>query len=297
MDLSQLVTAQPYPAALGRVMRSFARQQDCQTCGASAIRHGLLLGGLTLPASTLEAVLAIRQNEGTSPEAMRACLTRLGLEPKEVRKPKRWSTRAFLDRFGDDLAAGAFLVPCILKAEHWVVLGAWRNGQVGLVDSFFDGKPRRRMDLSPGLGFFRLSVEELDTLDWAHHVMLVRPGRWAKEYRAWQPARSALLRLKGAMPTGSVRRTLAQMLRVGVHQFLDDAEYGYRSLRLHLKGGAGLRLRADDPGEQAVAMETVGEGEHEVVVMRRLGQVLCPRPAAPELVIRSGAMRAGQLAG
>ncbi|MBY0229108.1 MAG: hypothetical protein K2W96_07525, partial [Gemmataceae bacterium] len=74
MDLSQLVTAHRYPASLGRVLRSFARQPDCQTCGASAIRHGLLLGGLTLPASTLEAVLAIRENQGTSPEALRGCL-------------------------------------------------------------------------------------------------------------------------------------------------------------------------------------------------------------------------------
>src|SRR5687767_313646 len=108
MDLSQLVTARPYPTALGAVLRSFARQPDNQTCGAAAIRHGLLLGGLTLPASTLEAVLAIRQNEGTSPEAMRACLTNLGLEPKEVRKPSRWGTRAFLERFADDFAQGAF---------------------------------------------------------------------------------------------------------------------------------------------------------------------------------------------
>jgi hypothetical protein len=297
MDLSQLVTARPYPASLGQVMRSFARQPDCQTCGASAVRHGLLLGGLTLPTSTLEAVLAIRQNEGTSPEAMRACLSQLGLDPKEVRKPKRWSTEAFLNRFTDDLAQGAFLIPCILTAEHWVLLGSWRNGQVGLVDSFFDGKQRRRWDLSPGLGFFKLSAEELDALDWAHHVTLVRPGRWAREYRSWLPVRSALLRLWGATPTGSVRRTLAQMLRVGVHQFLDDAEYGYRSLKLHLPRGASVRVRADDPGRETVAMETHGIGEQEVVVMRRLGPILWPRPAAPELVVRGGAMYAGQLAG
>ncbi|NBO90973.1 MAG: hypothetical protein EBV06_01445 [Planctomycetia bacterium] len=297
MDLSQLVTTRPYPTSLGQVLRSFARQPDCQTCGASAVRHGLLLGGLSLSTSILEAVLAIRQNEGTSPEAMRACLSQLGLEPKEVRKPKRWSTQAFLNRFADDFAQGAFLIPCILTAEHWVLLGDWNGKRVGLVDSFFDGKPRREWNLSPGLGFFKLSVEELDALDWAHHVTLVRPGRWAKQYRAWLPARSALLRLNGPTPTGSVRRTLAQMLRLGVHQFLDDADYAYRSLNLHLPRGAAIHLRADDPGEEPVAMETHGTGAEEVVVMRRLGPVLRPLPAAPEVVLRGGAIDATQLAG
>src|SRR5205823_13908936 len=64
-DLSQLLTALPFPTALDRVRRSFARQPDCQTCGASAIRHGLLLGGLTIPTAALEAVLSIRENQGT----------------------------------------------------------------------------------------------------------------------------------------------------------------------------------------------------------------------------------------
>ena len=45
-DLSQLLTPLAFPADLDRARRSFARQPDCQTCGASAIRHGLLLGGV-----------------------------------------------------------------------------------------------------------------------------------------------------------------------------------------------------------------------------------------------------------
>jgi hypothetical protein len=292
MELSQLVTAQAYPTALMRIMRSFARQPDDQTCGASAIRHGLLLGGLTLPTATLEAVLAIRQNEGASPEAMRACLEMLGLEPREIRKPRRWGTRAFLDRFASDFAQGAFLLPCILTAEHWVLMGAWADGRAALVDSFYDGKVRREGNLSPGLGFFKLQAEELDALDWAHHVLLVRPGRWAKAYKAWLPARSSLLRLRG---NNCTRNTLAHMLRIGIHQYLDDADYGYRSLRLHLKQGA-VGLRADDPGAHPVTMETHGAGSAEVFVLRRLGSVLRPRPSAPELVLRSGALTASQLA-
>jgi hypothetical protein len=294
MDLSQLVTVHPYPSSLGRILRSFARQPDCQTCGASAIRHGLLLGGLTLPASMLEAVLAIRENEGTTPKALRDCLALLGLEAREVRKPKRKKTTAFLDGLADELAAGAFLVPCVLKAEHWVVIGAWNDGVAGLVDSFFDGRSRakkRKWDLSPGLGFFRLTAHELDELDWAHHVTLVRPGQWAKQYRAWMPARTALLRFN--LVPARRQLTMTQLLRQGVHQYLDDSDYAYRSVDLHLPGGQSLRVRADDPGEEPVAVESLGD----VLVMRRLGSVLESRPSAPEVVLREPALRAGQLAG
>ena len=148
--------------------------------------------------------------------------------------------------------------------------------------------------MQPGLGFFRLAGHELDALDWAHHVTLVRPGKWAKQYKAWLPARAALTRIE--QEPGREQRTMAQYLRQGVHQFLDDAEYAYRGLRLHLPDSA-VGLRADDPCEQPVAVESVGEGAGEVLVMRRLGSVLDPRPSAPELVLRGLALRAGQLAG
>jgi hypothetical protein len=290
MDLSQMVVTHPYPATLGRVMRSFARQPDCQTCGASAIRHGLLLGGLSLPTSTLEAVLAIRENQGTSPEALRGCLAMLGLEAKELRKPKRKTTAAFLAGLADEFAQGAFLVPCILTAEHWVVVGAYKDGAAGVVDSFFDGKRKREWDLSPGLGFFRLTAEEMDGLDWAHHVTLVRPGVWAKQYKAWLPARTALLRLDG-VPRRR-QSSLTELLRRGVHQYMDDAEYGYRRLKLKLPG-AEVQMRTADPGAEPVAVESLGE----VLVMRRLGTVLDERPSAPEVVLRTAALQASQMAG
>ncbi|MFQ3652149.1 MAG: hypothetical protein SNJ75_17660, partial [Gemmataceae bacterium] len=251
MQWAHLVTPHPYPSAVDRILRSFARQPDEQTCGASAIRHGLLLGGLSLPTSTLEALLAIRQNEGASPEAMRACLEQLGLEPREVRKPKRWGTKAFLNRFAEDLAQGAFLLPCILRAEHWVLLGAWNGTYASVVDSFFDGKPRRDWTLAPGLGFFHLSCDQLDELDWAHHVLLVKPGHWTRCYKAWLPARPSLLRLKSLLGTDP---TLTQMLRMGIHQYLDDAEYAYRSIRLHLGRSGSADLRAEDPGTHPVAL-------------------------------------------
>lgn len=297
-DLSQLLTPHPFPSALDRVRRSFARQPDLQTCGASAIRHGLLLGGLTLPISSLEAILGIRENEGTSPLALRTCLRKLGFEVRALRKPARESTADFLDRLAPDFADGAFLLPCVRAAEHWVCVGAWQDGRVGLVDSFFDrrrprGEPGK--PLLPGLGFFSLSALEFDALDWPHHLTLVRPGIWREQYQAWMVARSALLRLYLPRQSDGRPVTVVQAIRTGAHQYLDDDEYSYRRLHLWMQGGPTVSVRADDPGGDAVGVESVGEGSDEVVVVRRLGGVLWGQPAVPELVLRVAGLRVGQL--
>jgi hypothetical protein len=292
LDLAQLPTPQPFPTAIDRLRRSFARQPDNQTCGAAALRHGLLLGGLTIPAAALEAVLDIRGNGGTPPALLRACLRRLGLEVCPLRKPGRQSTRAFLDGLRPEFAQGAFLLPCIYAGEHWVCLGAWQEGRAGVVDSFFGQQgPCVWPNLAPGLGFFSLTPDDLDALDWAHHLTLARPGRWRAQYEAWLPARPALLRLhqSAALPL-----TLVQAVRLGVHQYLDDADYAYRGLGLHLPGGLALRVGAEDPGGDAVGVETAGPGG-EVVVLRRLGGVLAGRAAPPGLVMRAAALCAAHL--
>jgi hypothetical protein len=293
-DLSTLLTALPFPSALERVRRSFARQPDRQTCGASALRHGLLLGGLTLPAAALEAVLGIRENKGTTAVALRTCLARLGLDVCSLRRSARQSTAQWLDELRPDLDGGAFLIPCIHGGIHWVCLGAWIGGRVGLVDSFFVGRGRPYADLSPGLGFFSLTPGELDALDWDHHVMLVRPGRWRSQYEAWRPARPALLRLNAS--PGGQGTTLLQAIRHGAHQYLDDAEYTYQRLQLHLNRGQKLAVESDDPGGDAVGVETLGQAG-EVLVVRRLGGLLEGRPAVPEIVLRADAVHVGQLAG
>jgi hypothetical protein len=294
-DLSQLLTPQPFPTALDRVRRSFARQPDCQTCGASAIRHGLLLGGLTIPTATLEAILNIREEEGTSPAVLRTCLERLGLEVRPVQRSARQSTPVFLDGLRSAFEQGAFLLPCIFGGEHWVCIGAWQAGRVNLVDSFFDSRPDRPYaELSPGLGFFSLSACDLDELDWDHHATLVLPGLWRSQYEAWQLARSLLLRspVRSGRDSGA---TLVQTIRTGAHQYLDDADYSYERLELHVTQGARVAVRASDPGDDAVGLETVGQGPGEVLVVRRLGGLLAGRPAVPELVVRTRAVRAGQL--
>ena len=303
-DLTHLLTEHPYPASLDRVRRSFAKQPDCQTCGASAIRHGLLLGGLTVPTATLETLLGIRTYEGTPPEMLRSCLAGLGFDPEEVVKPARMSTTRFLDSLRGEFDDGAFLLPCIRKAEHWVCVGAWEQGRAGMVDSYFArprtlpvpavGRgPRPRRAPKPELGFYSLSVEEIDALDWAHHITLVRPGIWRDQYAEWLPGRATLLRLKlpHTNPRGPV--SLVGALRHAAHQFLDDREYGYGRLRLRLRTGPDLTVA----GGEAVGVETVGPRRNEVLVVRRLGCMSSGQRAAPEVVIRASALSGGQLAG
>ena len=290
-DLTHLLTEHAYPASLDRVRRSFARQPDGQTCGASAIRHGLLLGGLTVPSATLETLMGIRTHQGTTPEMLRSCLTGLGFDAEEVAKPGRTSTTRFLDSLRDEFDAGGFLLPCVRKAEHWVCLGAWEQGRVGVVDSFFD-RSRPRRAAKPSLGFHSLTVEELDAQDWAHHVTLVRPGIWAEQYADWLPARATLLRLKLPHREPHGRVSLVGAIRHAAHQFLDAHEYGYGRLRLRLRTGSGLTVS----GGEAVGVETVGNSRNELLVVRRLG-MLSGQRAAPEVVVRASALSGGQLAG
>ena len=303
-DLTHLLTEHAYPASLDRVRRSFARQPDCQTCGASAIRHGLLLGGLTVPTATLETLLGIRTYQGTPPEMLRSCLAGLGFDPEEVVKPARMSTTRFLDSLRDELDAGAFLVPCIRKAEHWVCIGAWERGRIGMVDSYFAlprGGPKRVIgrgprsgrEPMPELGFYSLSVEEIDALDWAHHITLVRPGIWQDQYAAWLPARPTLLRLNlpHRNPRGPV--SLVGAIRQAAHQFLDDHDYSYRRLHLQMRSGPDLMV----PGGDAIGVETIGSPRNEVLVVRRLGCMVSGQRAAPEVVVRASALTAGHLAG
>jgi hypothetical protein len=316
-DLSALLTAHAFPSALSRIQLAFARQPDRQTCGASAIRHGLLLGGLTIPVTALEAVLAVRANQGTPPVNLLGCLHQLGLEARIIHKRRRQSTHAFFRGLRAEFLRGAFVLPCIHGAEHWVCLGAWNDGRVAVVDSFFERWVPSPITgtHSPELGFFSLSPEELDLLDWEHFVTLVRPGKWQAQYRAWLPARAELLRAavrpaivgRGCRGQGiwkeressSKKRaslSLVQALRQGAHQYLDDADYSYEKLHLQLQGGQSVSMTSGDPGADAVGVETLGRGREEVVVVRRLGGVLSGK-TPPELLVRSVRLRAGYLSG
>jgi hypothetical protein len=89
---------------------------------------------------------------------------------------------------------------------------------------------------------------------------------------------------------------VVESVRLGVHQYLDDADYCYRGMSLRLPSGA-VRIEVGDPGRDAVGVETLGKGRQEVVVMRRLGGALTGRRAPPELVVRAAALRSASLGG
>src|SRR5262249_28730672 len=127
--------------------------------------------------------------------------------------------------------------------------------------------------------------------------MLVRPGVWQAQYLSWLAARPSLLRMD-ARPAGR-GVTLIQAIRQGAHQHPDDAESAYQRVGLRL--GRGDSREADAAqrggGRDGGGVEARGSGSDEVLVVRRLGGLLEGRPAVPEVVLRAGALRAGQLAG
>ena len=141
------------------------------------------------------------------------------------------------------------------------------------------------------------------------------PGIWQAQYQAWLPARAVLLRIdvrpafvgRGGRGEGAWKQretagkkgespTLVRALRQVAHQYLDDADYSYERLNLHLHGGLSVSVTSSDPGADAVGVEALGRGREEVVVLRRLGGVLAGK-TPPELVVRSARLGAGYLTG
>ena len=292
-DLSNLLVPRTYPAALHLVRESFARQPDRKTCGAAAVRHGLLLGGLLAPVNPLESLLEIRDNKATDEPILLECLRRLGFEAERVDKPSSQRTAAFLDGLRPELEQGAFLLPCLYEGGtgHWVCLGAWDGKRAWVVDSA-DGTwvPR---GMAPSLGFFPYTEQMFDKLDWGDNVIKVRPGKWAAQYEAWLPARPHLLRMRVKDDPASPA-TVEAAVRIAAQQYLDDAEYSYSELGLYLPGGVAVTVTVEDPGEDAVLVGEEGVGEERVLVVRRAkGAARGGTP--PELVLRPGQLRAAQL--
>src|SRR5262249_5915879 len=149
------------------------------------------------------------------------------------------------------------------------------------------------------------------TEEWEDCINLVRPGSWAQQYRAWLPARRALLRV----PV-NVCATMEAAVTVAAHQHLDDG--AYESLNLHLPGGVEVTVEVHNPEADAVLVGECGAGEGRVLVFRRApGMLTGPTPAArvrrrrrrrsspvegtltgqtpPELVVRAGLLCAAWL--
>ncbi len=299
-DLSGLLRPRNYPEALSLILDSFNPQPDGQTCGAAALRHGLLLGGLLAPVHLLESLLEIRDEEGTYYKTLLKALDRLGFqtEPEPRPKPKRMRTAAFLDALRPELDQGAFLLPCLYastQSSHWVCLGAWDGKRAWVIDSYHGNDwywtPR---GLPPSLGFFPYTEQEFDDQDWGREINVVRPGKWTKQYQDWLPARRTLLRIPDKDGQASPM-TLESAVGIAAQQYLNHAEYSYSELGLYLPDGVEVTVKVEDPGEDAVLVGEEGVGEERVLVVRRAKGVLT-RPTPPELVLRVGQLSAAQLA-
>jgi hypothetical protein len=309
-DLSSLLMPRTYPEAFGLIYNSFAPQPDLQTCGAAALRHGLLLGGLMAPVGLLGSLLEIRKNNKTDYRTLLEALRRLGFEVEKQCRSKRkgQSTAAFLNDLREELDKGAFLLPCRNGGNHWVCMGAWDGQRAGVIDSCYghDGS----------LNIAGYTEQEFDATDWQGYINVVRPGRWRQEYQYWLPARRALLR----MPVNADLTSMEAAVAVAAQQYLNDAEYSYHKsgLRLYLRGGVKVPVQVKDPGKDAFVVGEEVVGEDRILVFRRASGMLTGQtPAArvrrrrrrrsspvqgtltgqtpPELVVRAGLLRAAWL--
>lgn len=291
-DLSSLLMQRTYsPEALVQIHDAFAPQPDQRTCGAAAVRHGLLLGGLLVPVTLLESLLEIRAEAGLHYEILLTGLNRLGFNARRIKKRTKQSTAAFLDQLRPELEQSAFLLADLYGECHWVCLGAWDGERAWVVDSYH-GRNWPQAP-TPSLGFFDYTEQEFDEQEWGNCITVVRPGIWANQYQAWLPARRALLRMPvqggGANPV-----TTEAAVEIAAGQYLNDAEYFYRELVLYLPGGVDVTVKVEDPGEDAVLLRADGVGEGQVLVFRRASGMLTQQ-TPPELVIRAGQLWAVQL--
>jgi hypothetical protein len=270
-DLHAMLSPCTYPFDVPRVSEAFAVQRDGQTCGAAAIRHGLLLGGLMIPETALEAILQIREGAGTSPPRLRDCLRRLGFEVVPLRKAPRQPTHKLFGELEQEFQRGGFLITCIQNAAHWVTIGDWHQETIALIDSCHTRFGRIGKQL-PRLSFAHLRPADFDRLDWRWYTTLVRPGYWQRQYNAWLPARGELLR-REKLPR---EVSLSKLLSHAIHQQLDDGKCPLRRIRL-CAGSLDRMVEVNDPGREALLCVS----EQQQIALTRLGPGQCL-----ELVLR-----------
>jgi hypothetical protein len=292
MDLLDLIRPHPYPRDLDHIAREFRPQWDDASCGLAAVRHGLLLGGLSVPEGTLGAIFGRTYPDGIdlSEETSLVRLRDLGLDPVNLTKPSRQPTRQFFEeKLGHEMAQGAFVLATIYDGMHWVTLGRWQGGRIRVVDSYVE-KDWFRAGIYD-VDMYSLTPEAFDYWDWWDGVLLIRPGKWQKNYEEWLPGRDRLLRLAG--PSAP----MAQRLQRGAYDYLNNERYSYGRLEIFLSGKSRMVVDVEDPGSEAISVSTptAEEPEGQVVVVRRLAQPEQGRPGPPELICRLPRLCAWQL--
>jgi len=267
---------------LDRIAREFSPQWDDASCSLAALRHGLLLGGLTVPEGTLGAIFGRKYPDGIdlSDKPSRDRLRDLGLDPVNLTMPSRQQTPQFLEQLGLEMDRGAFALACIYGGWHWITLGRWQGGRIRVVDSFVE-KDWFRAGIYD-VDMYSLTPKAFDYWEWENGVLLIRPGYWQKNYEEWLPARDRLLRLAG--PSAP----MAQRLQEAGQHYLNDDRYSYRRLELFLSDKSRMVADVEDPGRDAISVSTTtaDEPEGQVVVVRRLAQSEYGRLGPPELICR-----------
>jgi hypothetical protein len=290
------IRAHPFPRDLDHIAQEFGGQLDLCGCGAAAVHHGLLLGGLTIPKAALHAMLRVNP-WGIDGKTMNACLRALGLEVDYLDKPSGESTQQFLERMGQEMERGAFVLTTIYDyggdddQDHWITLGRWQCGQIRVVDSYVE-KP---WFPSWNVGIYSLTPRALEELGWGNCVQLVRPGTWQQNYEEWLPGRDRLLRLAGHSLEASA--TMAQRLHDAARVYLNDDRYTYDQLEFCLSEKASMAVRVEEPRRQAISIDAppAKEPVGRDVVVRRLRRAKLHDPGPPELIFRMSALRGWQL--
>jgi hypothetical protein len=299
-----------YPRYLDHIAQEFGPQLDDISCGAAAIHHGLLLGGLTIPKAALQAIFRTYPDPGPddydyiSEDRLIDGLERLGLTPEPFKLKSHESTRQFLERLGQEMeiGRGAFAIACIYLWEgtggeysHWITLGRWKDGRIRVADSYVEKPWLPYWDM----GMYSLTPDAFDECAWGnsregYSVLLVRPGIWQKNYAEWLPGRDRLLRLVGHSLEASA--TMAHRIDAAADA-LDDNRYSYEQLEFFLSGKSSLAVNVSDGRSEAVAVSTptANEQEGQVVVVRRLAQGELGQPGPPELIFRMSELSGWQL--
>jgi len=237
----------------------FAKQVEVYTCGAAAVRHGLLLGGLEYSEDQVINLVDMPP-DGVEQGPIMAFLRHDGwFEVEERRKPRGQSTRDFFEKLGSDLAAGAFLLAHIGDGGtlHWVCVGAWKHERIWIPNSY--------AHWCWTFGFESFTCDEFDAEEWGNFVMIVRPSeRWASHYRAWLPERDFLLDMpQGAPPAGDLETLIGRALLV-----LNSRLHTYQYIHFHLRGGGTVSVKNSDPYEVTYGAQL--EDEHDLMVVRPL---------------------------
>lgn len=163
----------------------FSRQETEYSCAAAAVRHGLLLAGVHYPERMLAGWMNVTR-WGTDHLRLKRFL-----HAQDTFRATPWvrratePSRAFFERLGRAMEAGAFALACIGEGgnDHWVCLGAWRESRLWWLNSHTDYG-----DLLAGH-----TAQAFDALEWGDEVILVEPRRWASRFREWVPLRERLL--------------------------------------------------------------------------------------------------------